>query len=130
MDWNSKIFCAKNHYQDSKCCIQTIIIKLYQLFSKVWWPSNIIYFLMIRWLTLKDWVFLLDSDSNLAVGSQTAIKERGFEDRIHLTKGEKRLAAAWVSTKLLSGSINYWNWYILWLKFWRVFFFVQKHLAQ
>ena len=55
---------------------------------------------------MNDGVFLLDSDPNLAVDSQTAIKERGFKDRIHLTKGEKRLAAAWMSTKLLSGSIN------------------------
>ena len=39
------------------------------------------------------------------MGSETAIKERGFKGRIHLTKGEKRLAAAWMSTKLLRGQL-------------------------
>ena len=42
---------------------------------------------------------------NCLWGSQTAVKKGRSNNRIHLTKGEERLAGACMGTKLLAGKL-------------------------
>ena len=113
-----KIF-IKAHYQHSKCCIQNVTIKPYQLIVNI-----LINFLMTfglinssQWLTLNNLVFFFAVSHSWLWDSQNAVKKGRSNGRIHLADGEERLAGECMGTLLWSGWINDWNTHVLWSTF-------------